>query len=144
MSPEQVALVRDSVRAMGPRMDAVADEFYRRVFARDPSLRAMFAGDLVTQRRKFADELQAIVTAIPDIGAFLDRARLLGARHSGYGVRTGHYRQFRDLLLETFAAELGDAWTEELAVAWHRAYDMVAEAMMMGVPRSTGASFFTR
>lgn len=144
MSPEQVELVRDSLRAMGPRLDEVADDFYRRIFADHPELRTMFPADLAGQREKFADELQTIVTAIPDIGTFLERARMLGARHGGYGVRTGHYRLFRDVLLDTFAAHLGPAWTPAHATAWRSAYDMVSEAMMMGNPRPHRPSVFSR
>ncbi|WP_432955915.1 globin domain-containing protein [Micromonospora haikouensis] len=144
MSPEQVELVRDSLRAMAPRLDAVADDFYGRVFTHHPELRVMFPAELADQREKFADELQTIVAAIPDLDGFLDRARLLGARHGGYGVRAAHYRLFRDLLLESFAAELGEAWTEARASAWRGAYDMVSEAMMVGTTRARQPSLFRR
>jgi hemoglobin-like flavoprotein len=43
-------------------------------------------------------------------------------------VRTGHYREVRVALVSAFAADVGARWTDELAEAWHSAYDRVAEA----------------
>ncbi len=132
MTPEQITLVTQSVVALRPRMGDVADDFYARLFARQPELRKMFAEDLALQRRKFADELEMVMRAIPDFGAFVERARSLGARHSSYGVRVSHYSQVRAVLFESVAAALGDRWNDELAAAWHSAYDMITEMMLLG------------
>ncbi|WP_214107174.1 globin domain-containing protein [Acrocarpospora catenulata] len=132
MTPEQVGLVTQSVVALRSRLAEVADDFYARLFERHPDLRAMFPAELTALRRKFADELELIVRAIPDFGGFVDRARGLGSRHVGYGVRAGHYTAVRPVLLEALAAALGDRWHDELAVAWHSAYDMITEVMLMG------------
>jgi hemoglobin-like flavoprotein len=138
MTPEQVTLVRQSmVQVRGRSRDFTAD-FYDRLFASEPDLRSMFSTDPVVQQEKFYDELETIVGAIGDIGTFLLRAGALGARHSGYGVRTDHYRIVRDALLEAFAAQLGEAWTPAHETAWRAAYDMVAEAMLMGRGGSAG------
>lgn len=132
MTPEQMALVSDSARALRSQLPAVARDFYRRLFAADPGLQAMFTDDPVLQQEKFADELDAIVGSLTRFDEFLQRTRLLGARHAGYGVRYGHYGEVRRALLDAFAEALGLGWTPELQEAWGSAYDMVAEAMMLG------------
>lgn len=132
MTPEQVAIVSTSADALRTRMGAVVDDFYRRLFAADPGLRGMFTSDPVRQRQKFVDEFEAIVDSIATFDEFLQRTRLLGARHAGYGVRTGHYQQVRTALFEAFGAALGARWTPEVDAAWRTAYDLVAEAMMLG------------
>jgi nitric oxide dioxygenase len=135
MTPEQVTLVRQSVAHVRPRRRELAADFYDRLFASDPDLRSMFSTDPVIQQEKFYDELETIVGAISDIGTFLTRAGALGARHVGYGVRTDHYAVVREALIAAFAAQVGDAWTPAHDTAWRAAYDMVAEAMLLG--RST-------
>jgi hemoglobin-like flavoprotein len=125
MTPEDVVLVQDTMRRLAPR-------FYDNLFRADPDLRLMFSTDPVIQQEKFTDELEMIVVAIADLGAFLRRAGALGARHGGYGVRASHYPLVRDALLATLAEVLDGYWTAAHAQAWRVAYDMVAEAMLMG------------
>lgn len=132
MTPEQVALVQASVEHVKPRMAALSHAFYQHLFAEQPALRSLFTTDPAIQERKFADELEAIITAIPDFSAFLTQAGTLGTAHVHYGVRAVHYGQVRQALLTTLDQAMGQHWTEELADAWTCAYDMVAEAMMMG------------
>ncbi|MBB5867841.1 hemoglobin-like flavoprotein, partial [Allocatelliglobosispora scoriae] len=95
MTPEEVELVRSGAEALRPHLPVVAQDFYRRLFAADPALRTMFTSDPVLQQEKFADELDTIVGSIARFDEFLDRTRLLGARHAGYGVRFRHYGEVR-------------------------------------------------
>ena len=130
MTPDQIALVERTVATVD--LEALADEFYRRAFAADPALSAMFTSDPAVQRVRFAAELNEIVLSIRSLDAFVSRARELGARHRGYGVRAGHYRVMGASLLEALASRLGEQWTPELADAWSLAYNLTAETMMLG------------
>jgi hemoglobin-like flavoprotein len=132
MTPEQITLVTQTVAALRPRMEEVAEDFYARLFTRHPELRGLFTEDPAVQRRKFADELEMIIRVIPEFSVFVDRVRSLGARHVSYGVRVAHYAQVRVVLFEAIAAALEDRWTDELALAWHGAYDMITEVMLLG------------
>ncbi|WP_051366541.1 globin domain-containing protein [Hamadaea tsunoensis] len=131
MTPDQVALVRGTMRAVHARRGELADAFYANLFRDEPGLRPMFPDDLSTLQAKFVDELEVIVGAVEDIGTFLRRAGHLGGRHVGYGVRTEHYRVAGDALVGAFEQLLAAEWTPAHEVAWRGAYDMVAEAMMM-------------
>lgn len=128
MTPEQVAMVQRTTERLRPRLDDVADDFYRRLFGARPEVRPMFPDDLTAQRRKFTDELTAIVAAIPDFGRFRTRAAELGSRHLGYGVRPSHYAPVRESLIAALAAADPD-WDEPTQAAWRSAYDLVAELM---------------
>jgi hemoglobin-like flavoprotein len=132
MTPEQVALVTASVDAIRPRLTEVAGDFYERLFAAAPEARALFSHDLATQSEKFGRELDEIVAVIPSFGEFVDRTAALGARHATYGVRPSHYDLMRDVLLDTLAAELGDAFTPETKDAWVTAFALLAESMQIG------------
>jgi hemoglobin-like flavoprotein len=130
MTPEQIALVEQSLATVD--LDVLAEDFYRRAFAGDPSLSTMFTTDPAVQRARFAAELDEIVRSVRSIDAFLTRTRQLGARHRGYGVRPVHYRFMGEALVAALAGLLGQEWTPELAEAWALAYNLTAEAMMMG------------
>lgn len=128
MTPEQVGLVTSTVARLEPRMDAVADDFYRRLFEARPDVRRLFPDDLAMQRRKFADELRVIVLAIPDFGRFRKRAAELGASHAGYGVGPSHYAPVGACLLDALAAA-DPGWDDATRDAWVSAYTLVAELM---------------
>lgn len=128
MTPEQVTMVQRTTDRLRPRMDGVADDFYARLFASRPDLRPLFPDDLTAQRQKFSDELTAIVAAIPDFARFRKRARDLGARHRGYGVRPSHYAIVRTALIAALAAA-DPEWDDATRAAWRSAYDLVAELM---------------
>jgi nitric oxide dioxygenase len=130
MTPAQIAAVEDTIAALD--LDQLAVDFYRRAFAADPELAAMFTTDPATQRRRFAAELAAIVGSIHDLDAFLPAAAQLGARHRDRGVRAAHYRMMGEVLQASLAAALGDRWTGEVEEAWCVAYNLISEAMRTG------------
>ena len=130
MTPEQIALVEGTVATVDLRV--VAADFYRRLFAADPAVAALFTTDPVVQAEVFGTELAEIVTSIRSLDAFDARVRALGARHREYGVRAGHYGLMGEALLAALDAALGPAWTDELAEAWALAFGLVAETMLQG------------
>jgi hemoglobin-like flavoprotein len=130
VTPEQIALVEGTVATVDLRV--VATDFYRRLFAADPTLESMFTREPAEQAQVFGTELAEIVTSIRSLDSFDTRVRALGARHRLYGVRAGHYRLMGEALLAALGAALGPAWTEETAEAWALAYDLVAETMLQG------------
>ena len=138
MTPGQIALVEATLASVD--LDGLAGDFYRRAFAGDRALSAMFTSDPAVQRARFAAELAAIVGAIRSLDTFASNARSLGARHRGYGVRSAHYRLMGEALLAALAAALGEGWTADVEEAWGLAYNLTAETMMIGAmedpPRS--------
>lgn len=130
MTPEQLELVQKSYVSLGDGAPAMARDFYRRLFAADPSTEGMFSASPEIMAEKFAGELAAIVEAITSYETFASRVRDLAARHVGYGVQTSHYHSLGDALIATLADHLGPQWSPELEAAWRRAYNLVAELMM--------------
>ncbi len=144
MTPEQIALVRTSMADLGDGDDVIR-RFYDRLFALAPETRALFPDDLDTQRSSFLATLTELVASLDELPDFALQTRALGARHRGYGAQAGHFPVVRDALIETLAESLGDAFTDEHAVAWTQAYDMVAEVMQQGASAATqGPSLSSR
>ena len=136
MTPEQLALVRDSYAALGNDAIAMADDFYARLFAADPSARELFTDGPDVMAVKFSAELAALVEAISSFPDFAPRVRDLGSRHAGYRVQTRHYGAAREALIGALADHLGDDWTPDVEGAWRRAYNLVAEMMMAAATHS--------
>ena len=64
MNLMQVQLVQDSFKAVIPIQEQAADLFYGRLFELDPSLRAMFKGDIEEQGRKLMKTLATVVRGL--------------------------------------------------------------------------------
>jgi hemoglobin-like flavoprotein len=130
VTPEQIALVERTLTAIEPVFDDVVADFYRRLFAADPSAAALFSSEPAEQRAKLTAELEQVMRSIRHHEAFLVRARTLGRQHQTYGVRPRHYATARVALLAALAEGLGERWTAEVAAAWSAAYQLTTEAML--------------
>ncbi|HTO81753.1 MAG TPA: hemin receptor, partial [Methylomirabilota bacterium] len=64
MTPDQIALVRQSFAKVLPIRDAAAALFYDRLFTLDPSTRPMFRGDLKSQGAKLMAAIGAVVRSL--------------------------------------------------------------------------------
>jgi nitric oxide dioxygenase len=130
MTPEQILLVRASfaqVKALG---DQAAALFYERLFALDPSLRALFKGDPAVQRAKLLAALAMVVDALDRLHDVLPAVRDLGRRHARYGVLTEHYATVGSALIWTLEQRLGAAFTPAARRAWIDAYGLLAWTML--------------
>jgi hemoglobin-like flavoprotein len=132
MTPEQITMVQSSFASLGPQVAALAAQFYRELFGRDPALRELFTTDMAEQQVRFAEKLSEIVEAIPRLDELLGHTRELGARHVGYGVRAADYRTVGHALLDALAVVLGDRFDAKTRQAWTAAYNLVAETMLEG------------
>lgn len=130
MTPEQLELVQSSYAALGSDAPAMARDFYRRLFAADPTIAELFSNEPEVMAEKFSNELAAIVEAIVSFDAFALRVGELAARHVHYGVETRHYRLVGEALIGALAEHLAPQWDAALEEAWRHAYDLVAELMM--------------
>jgi nitric oxide dioxygenase len=133
MDPRQIVLVQESFEHVLPIADTAAGIFYARLFSLDPSLRALFPGDLRSQRQKLMTTLNVAVNGLWRLDKLEPVLRQLGVRHAGYGVQAEHYAIVGQALLETLAQGLGPGFTPEVEAAWREAYRLIAETMQADV-----------
>jgi hemoglobin-like flavoprotein len=129
MTPRQVQLVRETwpaVEAIGP---AAASLFYERLFATEPTLRALFRGDIDAQGKKLVAMLAAAIGALDRIDTLVPTLHALGRRHVGYGVEPAHYDAVGAALLWTLERGLGGAFSDDVRLAWSAVYAALASAM---------------
>ena len=125
----QIELVQGTFDVIAPIADDAAALFYRRLFEIDPTLRAMFKGDMAEQRRKLMQMLTAAVKGLPRLDRLVPVVQELGRRHATYGVADDHYDTVGAALLWTLEKGLGDAFTDEAREAWATVYGLLATTM---------------
>jgi hemoglobin-like flavoprotein len=129
VTPTQKTLVQDSFASIAPIADDAAVLFYRRLFELDPSLQAMFRGDMTEQRRKLMNMIGAAVRGLDRLEQLVPVVQDLGRRHAGYGVEDRHYDTVGAALLWTLEKGLGAAFTPEMKEAWAAVYGLLASTM---------------
>jgi hemoglobin-like flavoprotein len=129
MTPKQVALVQVSWEKVQPNSQAVADLFYARLFGLDPSLQALFKGDMQEQGRKLTSMITFAVKGLTRLEAIVPGVQALGKRHAGYGVKDDHYQTVGEALLWTLGKGLGPSFTADIRAAWEAAYAVLANTM---------------
>lgn len=132
MTADDIALVRASWAGLQPRADATATALYQRLFTEYPQVRPLFIGEMDEQAAKLKRMIDRTVAALDDLEP-LDRViRMMGARHSGYGVAEEDYPLLREALLITLAEQLGEEFSPQIRAAWIAVYDELAEMMIAG------------
>lgn len=130
MTPQQVALVRQSFAQVVPIREQAAVLFYDRLFAIDESTRPLFRGDMRSQGAKLMAAIGAVVKSLDRIEAMLDELQALARRHDRYGVREEHYASVGAALLWTLEQGLGADFTPDVRQAWATAYGLLSSAMI--------------
>ena len=138
MTPEQLAIVQTTYASLGPDAAAMAVGFYARLFAADPTARDLFVDGPEVMAVKFSAELAALVEAISTFPTFAPRVRDLGQRHAAYRVQPRHYAAAREALIGALAEHLDGRWNVTTEAAWRRAYNLVAEMMMIAAATDAG------
>jgi len=129
MTPEKIALVRNSWQLVLPIKDTAAQLFYGQLFELDPSLRGLFKGDMAEQGRKLMAMINTVVISLDKLGPILETIEDMGRRHVAYGVTEAHYDTVGSALIWTLGQGLGEQFTPAVEDAWADAYTALASAM---------------
>ena len=132
ITSRQKLLVQQTFAEVAPIADVAARLFYARLFELDPSLEALFTGDMDEQGRKLMQMLTVAVRGLDSLDELVPAVRALGRRHVGYGVRDRHYATVGSALLWTLEHGLDDAFTPEVRDAWAAVYSVLADTMKQG------------
>lgn len=129
MTPEKIALVRNSWKQVFPIQDTAAQLFYNRLFELDPTLRSLFRGDMTEQGRKLMAMINTAVVSLDRLGPLLETIEAMGRRHVDYGVTEAHYDTVGNALIWTLGQGLNDRFTPAVEDSWKEAYATLASAM---------------
>ncbi|HTO44397.1 MAG TPA: globin family protein [Burkholderiales bacterium] len=129
MTPECIRIVQSTWVRLLPIKDLAAQLFYERLFETDPSLRALFRGDMREQREKVMQVIDAAVNGLSRLERITVAIQDLGRRHADYGVKDHHYDTVGAALLWMLDETLGAEFTPEAKRAWATVYDVLATTM---------------
>jgi len=129
MTPEQIKSVQDSFSLVLPIADQAASIFYKKLFELDPSLEALFSGDMEEQGKKLMKMLGAAVNGLNNLEELTPVVQELGKRHVNYGVKDKDYDVVGGALLYTLETGLGEGYSEEVKDGWVTAYTLLATVM---------------
>jgi len=139
MTPTQIADVRTSFAGVRPIADAAAALFYGRLFELDPSLRAMFRGDMEKQGRMLMQVIGVAVASLDRIEILVPTLHDLGRRHAEYGVENAHYDTVASALMWTLERSLGGGFTPPVREASTAVYGLLAQTMQNGADMGKAA-----
>lgn len=140
VTPEQKLLVQTTFAQVLPIADTAATLFYTRLFELDPTVRAMFKGDMAEQGRKLMTMLKVAVANLDRLDTIVPAVEALGERHVHYGVQARDYDTVAVALLWTLEQGLGDAFTPEAREAWTEVYTVLAQVMQSGSRELVGVA----
>lgn len=129
ISAAQVKLVQDSFAKVAPIAPTAAEIFYSKLFEMDPSLKALFTGDMEEQGKKLMTMIATAVNGLNNLEAIVPAVQDLGKRHVGYNVTAEHYDTVGGALIYTLGKGLGDDFTDDVKEAWVAVYGLLATTM---------------
>lgn len=129
MTPERIRIVQSTWVKLLPIKNSAAQLFYERLFEIDPSLRALFRGDMREQGEKLMQVIDSAVNGLSRLERITVAIQDLGRRHADYGVKDHHYDTVGAALLWTLGKTLGPEFTPEAKDAWATVYDVLATTM---------------
>ena len=123
------SLVQNSWQQVLPIRELAAELFYAKLFELDPSLKALFKGNMKEQGAKLMTMIGVAVGNLDRMETLMPVLKGLGARHGGYGVKDHHYDTVAAALLDTLHRGLGEAFTSDVKAAWVDVYGVLASTM---------------
>ncbi|MBV7297163.1 globin family protein [Enterovibrio paralichthyis] len=129
LTQKQITLIQNSFKKVEPISLQAAQIFYETLFSYDPSLKALFKGDMKLQGRKLMAMLHAAVNGLDDLESLVPVLHDLADRHVKYGVKKSHFTPVGNALLHTLKAGLGDDFTPEVREAWVTLLHVVSDTM---------------
>ncbi|WP_096085104.1 globin domain-containing protein [Agaribacterium haliotis] len=129
LSPSTIEVVKNTVEVVREHGTAITGEFYRSMFEAHPELTNLF--NMSNQIK--GEQKQALASAVYAYAANYDNAALLNPilnriahKHASLGIQPAQYTIVGKYLLAAVKTVLGDAVTDEVAVAWDEVYWQLA------------------
>lgn len=130
LTDTEIGLIRDSHRRLITESDRLGKEFYIDLFNRIPEARPLFRDDLEGQGMRFMTAINVIVENLDDLRAMEAEIDKLAKGHAALPIKPEWYRQMQEALIDTFAAALGERFTNDMELAWRSAFSQICDRMI--------------
>lgn len=126
----------DTLELIGKRPDFFSAFFYERVAERMPEFKEIFRNtDLRLQRAEFIKGLLVIFSLYEDASELSTFLTELGTRHVCYEVRSEHYPQVKEALMDSLRELHGSTWNSKLEHNWEELMNYITQLMLQGSQR---------
>ena len=133
LNQKQIDIIKATAPVVGQHARTITDYFYPLMFERYPETKAYFNQSHQqkgTQRQALANALVAYATHIDQLDKLGDAVSLIAHKHCSLNILPEHYPIVGECLMEAIASVLGDALTEDIADAWGKAYQQLADLLI--------------
>ena len=130
MTRKQVQIVKSSFQMLTPQRNRLAGLFFAQLLVREPSLRAVFRGDLRSQGTALFEGLAAIVDSVDRLYPIVPALEWLAVQSARRGLSDRHYPAVIEAMLSALRDGLGTGFTVEVELAWREAARQVATVMI--------------
>eukprot|EP00479_Gromia_sphaerica_P008876 TRINITY_DN3558_c0_g1_i1.p1 TRINITY_DN3558_c0_g1~~TRINITY_DN3558_c0_g1_i1.p1 ORF type:complete len:159 (+),score=23.88 TRINITY_DN3558_c0_g1_i1:150-626(+) len=112
---------------------SLSNSFYKHLCKNDERSSDLFENtDMKKQGEKFIEVLNHAVDEIGNFKKYVPNLKLLGSKHSDYGVDDDHYTPFGRSLCCSLEACLGEDWTKDTRNCWIQFYGVIQSTMRKG------------
>lgn len=132
LTEKQIELINNSFEKVGANRPELVEMFYTRLFCLEPDLRDEFETRYRNQTLSIDSFLQMALLATQNPDAVASVLRDVGVKNAKLGQSSSHYPIINEILIDTLAAEVGDAWTAEVSIAWATLLEFVSQTMVEG------------
>ncbi len=137
LDQRELAIVRDTLAAVVPRLEPLVERIYDLLFTRHPAVKGLFQRNRPElQVVMLAETLTSIIDHYEDTPWLDETLSRLGRGHVHYGVTDEMFGWLGEALLDSLREELGEQWSADVAGAWEHAFQSIS-AIMIGAMRDT-------
>jgi hemoglobin-like flavoprotein len=136
MNSFQVDLIRDNFKALAPRGEELMEQFFSRLFAKQPMLRGLFPKHPEQVGRDVLAALGVVVKNLNRLEIIDHVLASLGAKNLRVGVEPQHYGIAREALISSMRDLSDTAWDDELEAAWGELLTIITSVMIRGAGRA--------
>lgn len=133
LNPTQIGIVKSTAPLVEAHAREITEHFYPLMFERYPEVQSYFN----QTHQNSGAQRQALANAVIAYAKNIDRLAALGPavstiinKHVSLNIQPEHYPIVGECLLESIAVILGDAITEDIALAWTLAYQQLAQLLI--------------
>lgn len=135
LTAAQVGLLRATFQILDADRDRLAEMFYARAVALDPSImRTQQAANMVNQRLQLLLVLTDIVQQLDDLSRLAQTVAAVARRYGIYGASDPRFRTARAAMIWALERILEPERDSAIQVAWNQALDLVEALLSGGVP----------
>lgn len=129
-----VEILEESFNLVAPNGEKLVARFYEELFERFPQVKPLFTNTTTEkQQTKLLAALKLVVGNLRNPETLVKTLTELGIRHQTYGAEAAHYDAVAETLLHVLQEIAGEAWTDDVQIAWSDALSIISKLCLMPI-----------